>query len=459
MYIPRFMCTQHPDSTVKITAVEEIEEAIIAYLAYECDEVMVDYEGKATPYSQPRDIVAKALSLGIPLGERYFITPRIPNPRLEDFERSMLALEAAVMANSYSQRTAGISAVRWVILPMTEDFETLAYVYKALDLKIRNLIDLNAIKEETPIELIPLIEDAAKQLHIKQFVKTLFRVAANSGHIIENMRIFLGKSDSAVRHGHIASSLAIIHTLQQIDEINRDSEYRVWPILGMGSPPFRGGLNNPRLAPYETLQYSGYRTVTIQSAVRYDISYAEFEKVKLALLQPPSLRKVEVRGEWIEVASRMYKDFIRPHIPKLVELSSAIPSTRERVSWKQYGRMLDNNLQVPRAIVYTATWYFIGLPPALLDARFIIWAYKTGEIDQILRTLPALIHEWKYETSFYCRKRVEKILGGEATKEIDTALDILGITPERNETYITLLLNAETQAHALALGRIRGFLG
>jgi phosphoenolpyruvate carboxylase len=114
---------------------------------------------------------------------------------------------------------------------------------------------------------------------------------------------------------------------------------------------------------------------------------------------------------------------------------------------------------VPRAIVYTATWYFVGMPPTLLDAQFIAWAYETDELDAILRALPALLDEWRYVSSFYCRKRAENVLGEDLIKKIDEALDIMGIKPESDETYTALLNNAETQAHALALGRIRGFLG
>ncbi|MFZ8839210.1 MAG: phosphoenolpyruvate carboxylase [Pyrobaculum sp.] len=460
MYIPRLMCTQHPDSTIKMSTAEEVEEAAVAYLAYGCDEVMVDYEGKATPYSQPRDIAAKAISLGIPLGERYFITPRIPNPRLEDFERSMLALEASVLANSYSRKAADVDAVRWIILPMVEDFETLTLVYRALDLKTRDLVELGALQDSSAIELIPLLEDAKRQIRVKYFIKALFRSAAASGRVVENMRVFLGISDSAVRHGHVASALAVIHALQQIDVINREGEYKIWPIVGMGSPPFRGGLNNPRLAHVETLQYAGYRTATVQSAVRYDVSYAEFLRVRetLSRLHPP--RGLEIKETWVEVASRMYRDLVDVYLPKIVEVASAIPSTRERVSWKQYGRTIEEGgVQVPRAIVYTATWYFVGVPPTLLDAQFIALAYKTDELDAILRALPALLDEWKYDSSFYGRKRAKNVLGEDLTKKIDEALDIMGIKPEPDETYTALLNNAETQAHALALGRIRGFLG
>jgi phosphoenolpyruvate carboxylase len=262
-----------------------------------------------------------------------------------------------------------------------------------------------------------------------------------------------------VRHGHIASALAVIHALQQIDVINREGEYKIWPIVSMGSPPFRGGLNNPRLAHVEALQYAGYRTATVQSAVRYDVSYAEFLRVRetLSRLHPP--RGLEIKETWVEVASRMYRDLVDVYLPKIVEVASAIPSTRERVSWKQYGRTIEEGgVQVPRAIVYTATWYFVGVPPTLLDAQFIAWAYKTDELDAILRALPALLDEWRYDSSFYCRKRAKNVLGEDLTKKIDEALDIMGIKPEPDETYTALLNNAETQEHALALGRIR-FLG
>jgi len=54
---------------------------------------------------------------------------------------------------------------------------------------------------------------------------------------------------------------------------------------------------------------------------------------------------------------------------------------------------------VPRAIVHTATWYSVGVPPTLLDAQLIAWAYKTYELDAILRALPALLDEWRYDSS------------------------------------------------------------
>jgi Uncharacterized protein conserved in archaea len=167
-----------------------------------------------------------------------------------------------------------------------------------------------------------------------------------------------------------------------------------------------------------------------------------------------------VKGDWVKTASQTYRDFVRPYLTKIAEFADVIPSTRERISWRQYGRTMGRSeVQVPRAIVYTATWYFVGLPPTLLDARFIKWAYKADELDALFKALPALLEEWKFDASFYCRERVREVLGEEVAKEVDTALDIMGIKPEPDETYAALLRTADSQTHAVALGRMRGFLG
>lgn len=96
---------------MKITAAEEVDEAIVAFTAYGCDEVMVDYEGRTTPYSQPEEMV-KATKSELPLGDKFVITVRLPNPRIEEFDRAMLALEAAVVANYFSVKYMGVRAVR-----------------------------------------------------------------------------------------------------------------------------------------------------------------------------------------------------------------------------------------------------------------------------------------------------------------------------------------------------------
>jgi len=103
---------------------------------FECDEVMSDYEGKLTPYAQPKDIVLRAYKLGIAAGEDYFITPRVPNPRLEDIDRLALSLEASIMADYYSYRYLNTQAVKWIILPMVEDPEIIRLVQRLIIKKV-----------------------------------------------------------------------------------------------------------------------------------------------------------------------------------------------------------------------------------------------------------------------------------------------------------------------------------
>ncbi|MEM1827368.1 MAG: phosphoenolpyruvate carboxylase, partial [Desulfurococcaceae archaeon] len=157
--IPKLMCTQHPDSTIKVRVEEEVDEAIVGYTIYSCGEVMVDYEGKLTPYSQPKEIVVKASKAGIPVGYDFFITPRMPNPFIEEFDRAMLALEASVLANYYSSKVLGSQAVKWIILPMVEDVDVVVFVQKIIGRKAKMLSEETGVKLDA-ITVVPLLEDA-----------------------------------------------------------------------------------------------------------------------------------------------------------------------------------------------------------------------------------------------------------------------------------------------------------
>lgn len=458
MSIPRLMCTQHPDSTIKVSVEEEVEEAVSAYSIYGCDEVMSDFEGKGTPYIQPRDIVVRALKAGIPLGESFFITPRIPNPSLEDFERSVLAMEAAVLADLRAHREAGVHAVRWIILPMSESPEDVRFAAELLLKKI------SAYSGGADIQLVPLVENAGKHLRILDFVRVIINEYLRKGIFLDHIRIFLGKSDSAVTHGHIASALAIRAALKALYDFSSESDHKIHPILGMGSPPFRGGLNNPELAPREAAQYSGYYTATIQSAVRYDVPYQQYLGVKEAILsniggRPDPAFDVEWAARAVEEAAKLYRGLVFKYGERVSEVSSLVPSTRDRVAWRVYGRSIINGdaiLNVPRAIVFTATWYALGVPPTLLDAPFMLELNKRDELDYLFRLLPALPAELSFDSRFYDRHRAERLLDERIVREIDGLLDVLGIKPEPAHEMPPF---TPSSAYILAEARARGFLG
>ena len=87
------MSTQHPDnvampffaSGAPLSAEDEVREAYYAFSHLGCDEQMWDFEGKEVD----EHVVEKLLTqyegffAEHPIGERVFLTPRIPNPALE----------------------------------------------------------------------------------------------------------------------------------------------------------------------------------------------------------------------------------------------------------------------------------------------------------------------------------------------------------------------------------------
>jgi phosphoenolpyruvate carboxylase len=180
MTIPKLICTQHPDSTVKITVQQEVDEAIQGYAMYGCEEVMSDYEGKLTPYAQPKDIVVRALELDLPVGDGFYVTPRIPNPSLEEFDRVDLSIEAGIIANYYSFKSTGVQAVKWFILPMVEDVDVVKLVQRLILRKQSVLCEELRIRVE-PLQLIPLIEDTYRHISAREYIVTTESLAFQGG--------------------------------------------------------------------------------------------------------------------------------------------------------------------------------------------------------------------------------------------------------------------------------------
>jgi len=468
--VPKLMCTQHPDSTVKVPTSEEVEEAVASHTLYGCDEVMVDFEGKLTPYAQPKDIVVKAYEAGIEVGEEFFVTPRVPNPVLEDLDRCMLALEASVLANYRSWLVAEKQAVKWVVLPMVSEPKTALFVQRVLKKKFE-LFREELRADVGEIQLVPLVEDAAAHLSIEEVVLGFFEQLEKEGEREAPARVFLGISDSAVRHGHVASAAAIRLALAKLKKLEEERGFRISPIFGSGVPPFRGAMNCPELVATVAKRYAGYETVTVQSAVRYDMPLTAYEKVKTALLEELGKRpeKLEVgEDEALQVvneASSSYREVVSKHVEKVEKVAAVIPTTRERVPWSVYGRILDGPegklFRVPRAIVYTAAWYTLGFPPLLLDAGYLLKAIRQELFDSVvLKLVPGLVEELAYDAKYFCPQAAREHLGESTVKLAEELLDYLGIGERASEPYASMLKRAcEHEQYASALGKLRGFLG
>lgn len=476
--VPVLMATQHPDSTRRIGVYEEVVEAIEAYRVYSCDEVMIDYEGKLTPYHQVEWIVEKAFEEGVPIGEEFILTPRIPNDDLEDISRHIMAITEAVLANIRAQRLGLPQVVRYVIMPMTENVRDSIRMQRRLHKIERVMAEECGLNISQPLLVIPLIETVDRQIHSDLILEAFHRALLKEVSFFTNeLRIFLGKSDSALLYGHIASSIALKIALSKLHRWGEERFINVKPILGMGKPPFRG-----HLAPHNIhvwiKNWLGYFTVTIQSAMRYNTSKKDYDET-ITIIREHRDKKAENLGEDIEaklirILPRLvypYRRIVAETVEKLYPIFDHIPSTRERIQYTKYYRVLDG-VKIPRAIKFVAGYYTIGLPPTLLDAPGLS-TLSDKEIEVLTETYEGITHDLEYDLSYYNREIAEKFLPRETINEIDKSIriiiDKLSLNPKQDpdpeywELAEKLTLNNTTGEELakiiIRMAEYRGFLG
>lgn len=482
------MATQHPDSTIVFTAQDEVKEAIDDVLPLErggrgCDEKMIDYEGKATPYNQIRAVIEEAKYYDIVPGEDFLITPRIPNPKLEDKDRHLLTITAAITANMYSQLYFNTNAVKYVILPMSSSTLEVAEVQRRI-IKVQRLVSEEfSLRGEEIVRLIPLFENAESHMHIDEIIEGL-RVALikEVGLVERNFRIFVGKSDSAINSGHLASSIAIKMALLKMWKWQEDTMFRSYPIVGMGKPPMRGHMAEWVRSEWVDA-WKGYYTATIQSALRFNTERKDYVATVLKIAegrgQKPDLSQLDLQDSLIRIAWKASEVYTR-EIDRLAEhilfMSKLVIGTRARL--ETYRRKAKTGKELPRAIKFCAALYSMGLGPTLIGAKVIEDLAKgNGEnLDILLRFLPLLKKDWGYDLHLtdldVFKKYVDDKTYEYIRRDIETVKEYFGELPtpkELPEEYFKLLHEVKTsiensdiskaKANIVKLAEIRGFLG
>ena len=508
--LPTAMATQHPDSASKaFTSQEEVDEALRDLSSaevggFECDEKMVDFEGKLTAYGQMRWTIEKVTSsLNLVLGEDFLITPRIPSERLEEAERQIMVVWAAVAANKFSYEVSGKQAINYLIAPMVESSRELLVTHR----RIQKLLKLGQEELGLPstcsMRLIPLFEDVVKQLHCDEIVEGYRKLLLKElGEYEDHFRVFLGKSDAAMTYGHVASILAIKVALSRLEKWRREVSVEVRPIIGVGLLPFRG-----HLAPWSVenfvKEYKGYYTVTIQTGLRYDIPHEEGVKVvrcvKSEAGHVPEVYEVEEEKELAEAM----RAFARSYFETLIEMATTIclvadliPERRERMTRESYPRSVagplkliadkalyerlpSGEIKLPRAIKFTASCYMLGVPPAIIGSgrALKVLRKEKGEDfveDLVKRYIKCLENDMAFEFNFLnldvAKKRLSestytKIL--EDVKEISHYFRVEeGDADERGQQHALLvkmfwekMSRPEAAEYALKAGIIRGSLG
>jgi phosphoenolpyruvate carboxylase len=472
MKIPRVMSTQHPDNVLlpffaesqDMSGDDEIQEAYYAFSHLGCDEQMWDCEGKEVDDFVVRKLLTRYEHFfkKMRLGEDVFLTLRVPNPDVEKDEAKVLVETLESIPRScdsailfYGEKVAPIFEV---ILPMTlspESLNRVYYYYKDFvvgkqrspfykgDITIAEWIgDFNPER----INVIPLFEDKEHMLESHRIVGEYLK-----DKDLTHQRVFIARSDPAMNYGMVSAILCNKIALQRLRRLSEETGVKIYPILGVGSPPFRGHLT-PETVDNVLREYPDVQTFTVQSAFKYDnpvpLVIGSIEKLKSSSMG----NGMDVdEGRCLDIVERVsseYRRLIEYIAPLINNLAVFIPRRRMRklhVGLFGYSRSI-GKVKLPRVISFCAACYSIGLPPEIIglnilnndDIKCLNEAYVNYELDmrkaltlfndEVFRILPEdissairrFLDSWgPFDTDFDHRAMTSRII--KAIKDGDTA--------------------------------------
>ncbi|MSQ15737.1 MAG: phosphoenolpyruvate carboxylase [Dehalococcoidia bacterium] len=417
--IPRCMSTQHPDNVQipffaedpEMSGEDEIKEAYYAFANLGCDEQMWDSEGKEVDSYVVKKLLTRyeAYFRKNRLGENRFLTIRVPNPAVERGEGKILLETLDSIPRSYDAAKLFYGdderdvppPIFEVILPMASTAASL----RRID---RYYADFVAGKQDQPlsegditvaewigefkpdrINVIPLFEDMQHMLNAHLITEEYLRGTGVRAH-----RIFLARSDPAMNYGMISAVLLNKIALHRLWTLSQDKGIELYPILGVGSAPFRGNLT-PATVNRTIREFPSVHTFTLQSAFKYDHHPDEVrdavETIQRSPKSPPQGVDEEYCLDVIDRCSQEYQRQVVALAPLINEIARFIPSRRKRklhIGLFGYSRDV-GRARLPRAISFTAALYSIGLPPEILglsalrknDMDFLKGVYLNLEDD------------------------------------------------------------------------------
>ncbi|MBN2306854.1 phosphoenolpyruvate carboxylase, partial [Candidatus Peregrinibacteria bacterium] len=422
--IPATMATQHPDNAREAywnkkkfqNTLDETEECYRMFDELKCTEYMWDWEGKFVDEAVVEKLFQKYYKFfkRHPLGKDVFLTFRIPNTDEESGYRLARAFMAMLTADDLAHEV-GMHAppVFEVILPMTTNAGQLLRVKKTFHevAEFKRSAFNTKRKDQQELGVIPLFEGVEHLCNVDKVLSEYIEGCKTSfGKQPPYMRPFMARSDPALNAGLIPAVLSSKVALQKFAEIAKKYKVPMYPIIGPGCLPFRGGVNPETIA--DTIQeYSGIRTITIQSAFRYDYDLDAVKKAiqlierKLPQMKYTPLSKKEVEDViWV---NKRFGDYYKYTIEKAAVLinrvAAKVPGRRERmlhIGLFGYSRGV-GKVSLPRAIKFTGSLYSIGIPPEFIGSgRGIRDAIREGKIKTIEKHYNNLrkdfIHAGKY---------------------------------------------------------------
>lgn len=390
--IPRTMSTQHPDnvslpdwvSRDVIQGDAEVYEAYFAFKELGCTEVMWDSEGKDVDTHVVRKLLSNHNDYFKEkiLGKDIFLTYRVPNPRVEVAERKIL-LESLVnipvahdvATEFYKKETSPIFEV---ILPFTTDSKELVWLsryYKKTIVGIEKIQLCKAFEvadwigsfKPEKIKVIPLVEDMKSILKIDDIIKPYIKTVKP-----KNLRVFIARSDPALNYGLVCAVILCKLAFSKLKILENSTNTSVYPIIGVGTMPFRGHLS-PCNINHFLIEYKGVYTVTIQSAFKYDYPLEDAKKTVDVLNEDlPCGELTVIESSDVEVLKTLlikfmgkYQKIVETLAPLINSVATYIPQRRARklhIGLFGYSRNVGKVI-LPRAIPFAGALYSLGIPP------------------------------------------------------------------------------------------------
>ena len=398
------MATQHPDNARTpywerdgdgfISSREETTECMDAFCNLNVEEFMWDWEGKFTDeavvdrlFHHYFDYFKKN-----PLGLKKRLTFRIPNIWEEKGYSLIRSLMVVLTSEDFARDLKFHHPPLFeVILPMTENAKQLIFIQKSFQelARLKSKMFSKFKKNTEYVSIIPLFEGINTQINAKKILKEYLKLHKKAFNFNPPfLRIFIARSDPAMISGLIPTVLANKIILSDLKELEAETGIRMFPIMGAGSLPFRGGLSPIAIKEFDG-EYPGLNTITIQSAFRYDYPISEVRQAikyynKRHHGQSQTVSKTD-RKKLIRVIALFEKEYqarLNKIVPNLKFVFSSFPRRRERhlhIGLLSYGRKT-KKVTLPRAITFTGSFYSLGIPPEFLG----ISGFAKLKIDDLI---------------------------------------------------------------------------
>jgi phosphoenolpyruvate carboxylase len=419
--IPPTIASQHPDNALPpywdkdkqafIGAYSEMAEAVSCFQELGVSEYMWDWEGKHADaavidrlFSEYYDYFSK-----VQLGRDKFLTFRIPNIWEEKGYNLLQAMTVFLSGEDFARDLKFQQRPLFeMILPMTERADQLEHMQELFQKLARfksEQFTADQPANNDYLEMIPLVESVESQLAVADLLTEY--VAMHQKHFkrkLEYIRVFFACSDSSLTSGLLAGILANKLLVIRLYEFQKRTGIKVFPFAGPGSLRFRGGLS-PYTIDRFLQEYAGVRTVTVQSAFRYDNPIedvkaaiakleAELPKTPIPTLSADKQARLVAIGEQ---SAKLYRKTIKQIAGDMQVYFKSVPKRRDRrqhIGLVAYARSMGEQT-LPRAITFTAAFYSIGVPPEFIAFGRSLAQLSPADLELLKTVYPNIANDLK----------------------------------------------------------------